>query len=528
MRVQYLFILILFTACGRPATEQDPASPPARGSRAGSNQPPNIIYILADDLGYGDLAIYNPDSKIPTPNLDRLAAEGMRFTDMHSPSSVCTPTRYGILTGRYCWRSRLPQGVLRGYGRSLIEPDRRTVAALLQEHGYHTGVIGKWHLGLDWVLKEGREDALEDESTSMNDLGIVTEMNPDFIDFSRKPTDGPLNHGFDYSFILPASLDMDPYCYLENDSLTAIPDQYTPGNDLNTGYTGAFWRAGRIASGFEFDQVLPTFTQKALDYLEQRSAEDGPFFLYMPLAAPHTPWVPTAEFAGTAGAGTYGDFVHMVDAAVGQVLQKLRELDQEENTLVIFTSDNGPFWTPALIEQYEHRAAGSLRGMKADAWEGGHRIPFIVRWPGKVQAGSQNEALSTLTNLMSTCAGLLGVALGADEGEDSFSILPVLLGEENEVAGQPAVVHHSSRGFFAIRRGDWKLILGRGSGGFSEPRVVEPQPGEATGQLYNLAQDPAETSNAYREHPEVVQELSGLLRKFQEEGRSRNNETMKQ
>lgn len=482
---------------------------------------PNIVYILADDLGYGDLAVYNPASKIPTPNLDQLAAEGMRFTDMHSPSSVCTPTRYGILTGRYCWRSRLPRGVLRGYGRALIEPDRMTVGELLQEYGYHTGVVGKWHLGLDWVLKEGSEQALEDPSTSVSELGIVTEMDPEAIDFTKKPTDGPLNHGFDYSFILPASLDMPPYCYLVNDSLTAIPSEYTPGNDLNTGYTEAFWRAGGIAPGFEFDRVLPTFKQKALTYIEERAAGEQPFFLYLPLAAPHTPWVPTAEFEESTGAGTYGDFVHMVDDAIGEVLRKIEELGLKENTLVIFTSDNGPYWTPALAEQYHHRSAGPLRGMKADAWEGGHRIPFIARWPQRIQPGTESAALSTLTNLMATCADLLGADLDADQGGDSFSILPVLTGQSETVPGQPAVVHHSSRNFFALRKGDWKLILGRGSGGFSEPRVVEPAPGEPTGQLYNLAQDLQERQNRYAEHPAIVAELSALLERFREKGRSR-------
>ncbi len=508
-----LMVGMLLSASGCTSTEKN--------KEETSMLSPNIVYILADDLGYGDVSAYNPTSKIPTPHIDRLAAEGMRFTDAHSPSSVCTPTRYGILTGRYCWRSRLPQGVLRGYGRALIDKERTTVASFLQQHGYHTGVVGKWHLGLDWILKEGHEQAMEAASTSVNGLGIVTEMDPQHIDFSKQPENGPLDRGFTYSFILPASLDMDPYCYLENDELLAVPSDSTPGNDLNTGYTEAFWRAGRIAPGFEFDQVLPTFTNKAVSYIEERSTSKQPFFLYIPFAAPHTPWVPTQEFQGIGEAGTYGAFVNQVDASVGRILTAIEESGLEDNTLVFFTSDNGPFWTPELIEQYSHRAAGTLRGMKADAWEGGHRIPFIVKYPGQVAPGSKSDAIITLTNLLATCADLLNVELEPDEGEDSFSILPILKGQTNAIADQEAVVHHSSRGFFAIRKGDWKLILGRGSGGFSQPQVYEPKKGEVPGQLYHLKEDLQEANNVYSDHPDVVRDLTSILERYQLEGRSR-------
>lgn len=477
---------------------------------------PNIVYILADDLGYGDVSANNPASKIQTSHIDALASAGMRFTDAHSPSSVCTPTRYGILTGRYCWRSRLPRGVLRGYGRALIEKDRTTVASLLKQKGYQTAVVGKWHLGLDWVLKDGVEDLASQEGTHINDLGIVSEMDPDLIDFSRKPTDGPLQHGFDYSYILPASLDMDPYCFLENDSLVAIPSDHTPGNDLNTGYTEAFWRAGRIAPGFEMDQVLPTFKDKAVSFIEQQN-EKAPFFLYLPLAAPHTPWVPTSEYKDTAGAGNYGDFVKMVDDQVGAVLQAISEQGFEDNTLVIFTSDNGPFWTPALIEEYNHRSAAQLKGMKADAWEGGHRIPYIAKWPGKIEAGSTSDATTTLTHLIATVAAMTGVELKANEGPDSHNLLPVFLGKTDTVPGQQAVIHHSSRNFFAIRKGDWKLIEKRGSGGFSKPNTITPEPGEPTGQLYNIKEDISETQNVYQDKPEIVQELQALLNSIRDQ-----------
>jgi arylsulfatase A len=472
-------------------------------------KPPNIIYILADDLGYGDVSIYNSDSKIQTPNIDKLANEGMRFTDAHSPSSVCTPTRYGILTGRYCWRSELPRGVLRGYGESLLEKDRITIASLLKDQDYTTGVVGKWHLGLDWELKSEFIDSLGNSSVIRNQNGMITHMNGDWVDFTKEPMDGPLDHGFDYSYILPASLDMEPYCYLENDILTALPNEHTEGNDLDTDSyaTGAFWRPGRIAKGFDFYEVLPRFVEKAKNFVASHANDEKPFFLYLPLAAPHSPWVPKKEYDGSSGAGQYGDFVQMVDAQVGNFLKGLEELGITDNTIVIFTSDNGPFWKPDYIERFDHRAASMYRGMKADTYEGGHRIPFIVRWPGKVEAGSSSNYKTTLTNLIATSAEIVGVNLNGNTGEDSQSILPILLNDEKNVEVEIPIIHHSSKGHFAIRKGDWKLIEKRGSGGFSIPVTIEPKEGEPIGQLYNLATDPSEKNNIYNENPKVVDAL---------------------
>lgn len=468
-------------------------------------QPPNIVYILADDLGYGDVSVYNPDGKISTPNIDRLAAGGMRFTDAHSPSSVCTPTRYALLTGRYPWRSRLPVGVLRGYSRTLIEPNRPTVASLLKAHGYQTGVVGKWHLGLDWVVKKGSESLL-----ATTDYGIKEEMKPADIDFDQAPTQGPATVGFDYSYILPASLDMPPYCYLENQQLVEKPTAHTDGNKLESGYTGPFWREGSMAPSFDFYGVLPTFVRQAVGFLRQQSAAQ-PFFLYIPFSAPHTPWVPSKNYRGTSKAGEYGDFVQQVDAAVGQVLHTLDSLKLANNTVVVFTSDNGPYWRETFVKQFDHKAAGPFRGMKGDAFEGGHRIPFIVRWPGVVKPGTVSNATTTLANLMATCADVVGTKDPAYKTEDSYSILPVLTGKARQVPNQPAVVHSSSIGYFAIRQGDWKLIEGMGSGGFTEPRNVAPQPGGPTGQLYNLATDIAETNDLYTKNPEKVKELRALL-----------------
>ncbi len=496
-----LGVLLVTFGCGQKKEKTEQTEAPK----------PNIVYILADDLGYGDVSAYNPGEKITTPNIDHLASEGMRFTDAHAPSSVCTPTRYSILTGRYCWRSRLPQSVLGGYGRALIQQDRPTVASILKKDGYTTAVIGKWHLGLDWVVKDGHESALQVPENDPRGIRMVNNMNPEDIDFTKPPTDGPLHHGFDYSYILPASLDMEPYCYLENDTLTELPTGHTDGNDLNTGYTGAFWRAGLMSPNFDFRQVLPHFTEKAVNYINQRSHAEKPFFLYFAMTAPHTPWLPSKEYAGKSQAGDYGDFVTMVDGMVGKVLNALKENGLDQNTIVFFASDNGPFWRPAFVEKFDHRAAYIYRGMKADTWEGGHRIPFMVRWPNHIVPGTVSSATTTLANLMATSMDILGNDPKEAPGEDSYSILPVLLGKAKTVPGQNAVVHESSHGMFAVRQGPWKLIEGRGSGGFSVPQFYTPKPGEPKGQLYNLATDPSETQNIYQEDPGKVTTLSQVL-----------------
>lgn len=508
MRTPYILSLMaLFLSVGISCTEIE--------RNATTSARPNIVYILADDLGYGDVAAYNPNSRIKTPNIDRLISQSMRFTDAHSPSSVCTPTRYGILTGRYCWRSRMPQGVLRGYGRALLEEDRKTVAHLLAEQDYTTGIVGKWHLGLDWVIRPEYQDSINPQTASISAGGVVQEMNADWLDFTQPPSDGPLDHGFDYSFILPASLDMPPYCYLENGTLLSIPDQYTPGNDLDMGYYGAFWRAGRIAPDFKFEEVLPTFTEKATAFISDQAKSNQPFFLYFPLAAPHTPWVAKGEFKESSEVGDYGDFVQMVDATVGRVMESLESNGLAENTILIFTSDNGPFWREDKIAEFEHRAAGQLRGMKSDIYEGGHRVPFVVRWPGHIEAGTQSDHTTTLTNLMTTCAELLEIPVGEGAGEDSYSILPILLGKPSTPEKQP-IIHHSGGGHFAIRKGDWKLMEQLGSGGFTLPRKVDPEPNGPAGQLYNLADDPLEANNLYLERPDEVRALLEELERIRQ------------
>ena len=459
------------------------ASQPAGASR------PNIVYILADDLGYGDVHCLNPErGKIPTPNLDRLAAQGIQFTDAHSGSAVCTPTRYGILTGRYAWRSRLQSGVLLGFSPPLIDKGRLTVPGLLNQHGYQTACIGKWHLGLTFA-------------------GAGSKTN----DLTQPIQDGPTTRGFDYYFGISASLDMPPFAFIENDRFTETPS-----------VEKQWLRKGAAAAGFEAVDVLPMLTRKAVEYLGGRAAERKPFFLYLALTSPHTPIVPTRDWEGKSGLSAYGDFVMQTDWSVGQVLQVLEKNGLAENTLVIFTSDNGcsPAANPQELESKGHYPSYIFRGYKADIWDGGHHIPFLARWPGRIEPGSVSDQLTCLTDLMATCADLLGIKLPDDAGEDSVSVLPAMLGRAT-VPLREAVVHHSINGSFALRQGKWKLELCPDSGGWSAPK-----PGSAEAktlppvQLYDMAADIGERANTQKDHPEIVARLTKLLEKYVTEGRS--------
>lgn len=467
------------------------AAAAAGGLVAAADKLPNIVYILADDLGWGDLGCYNRESQIPTPTADRLAAQGVRFTDMHSPSAVCTPTRYGILTGRYCWRTSLKNGVLWGYSPNLIETRRMTVASMLKARGYHTTAIGKWHLGF------GNEPK---------------------VDYSRTLRPGPLDHGFDSLFGIPASLDMDPYVYVENDHVVEQPTAHTDGQKDPR---GVFWRPGPIAPSLKLEQVLPTLTRRAVDVIRARAAQPAqPFFLYLALTGPHTPWLPLPEFRGRSKAGDYGDFAAQVDAGVGDVVRTLDESGLARDTLVLFTSDNGADWNVEDKQRFPHRANAHWKGRKADISEAGHRVPFIARWPARIKPGSRTSELGCLTDLMATAAEIVGTKLPSDAAEDSYSLLPALLGERVKPIRE-AIVHHSADGMFAIRQGEWKLVEGRGSGGFTRPVRIEPQPGEPAGELYNLARDPAESENVYGRHPNVVARLAALLEKYRTQGHSR-------
>ncbi len=466
------------------------AIPAALSAAAGSGLP-NIVYILADDLGWGDLGCYNKETAVPTPHANRFATQGMRFTDMHSPSAVCTPTRYGIMTGRYCWRSSLKKGVLWGYSPNLIEAGRMTTPSMLKGRGYYTAGIGKWHLGLGSQEK---------------------------TDYDKPLRPGPVDHGFDYYFGIPASLDMDPYVYIENDHAVEKPTAHTDGKNAPR---GVFWRGGGIAPHFHIEDVLPTLTNRAIRLIEEFAAKPAqPFFLYLALTAPHTPWVPKPEFQSKSKAGIYGDFVAQVDDTLGRVLGALDKARLADNTLVIFTSDNGADWKPEDKERFAHRANANWKGEKADIWDAGHRIPFIARWPGHIPAGAVSGELGCLTDFMATAAAITGAQLSKDAGEDSFNLLPALEGRKWKPIRE-AVVHHSSLGMFSIRQGEWKLELGLGSGGFSSPQRIEPKPGGPQGQLYNIYKDPTEADNVWLQHPDIVARLTALLEKYKREGHTR-------
>ncbi len=458
---------------------------------------PNIVLILCDDLGQGDLGCYNAASKTPTPHMDALAKQGMRFTDMHTPSSVCTPTRYGLLTGRYCWRSKLKSGVLGGYSPALIEADRLTLPAMLQKAGYRTGGFGKWHLGLG--------------------------SNPK-VDFAAPFKPSPLDFGFDEYFGIPASLDMDPYVWIANDRAEKEPTGTIGNSKHRREGGGGFWRGGGIAPGFKHIDVLPRITEKAIDYIDRcAKANEGdaaakPFFAYVPLTSPHTPWMPTDEWMKTSKVGYYGAFVSMTDDAIGRIVAALERNKISHNTLVIVTSDNGSHWPVDDVHQWDHKANGDWRGQKSDVHEGGHRVPFIVRWPGKVKAGSVSGQTGCLTDMIATLAQVAGRKLPAGAGEDSFDLSPALLGTDGGKPIRPAVVHHSGSGLFAIRSGEWKLIMGLGTGGFTKPANVKAKEGDPAGQLYNLATDPGETKNVYKENPDVVKRLGDLLEQYKSQG----------
>ncbi len=479
-----------------------------RAHSTGNDGFPNIIVVLADDLGYGDLSSFNPNSGIQTPHLDKMATEGMRFTDAHTSSSVCTPTRYGLLTGRYNWRSRLKQGVLSGKSKALIPGERTTLASMLKRAGYHTAFIGKWHLGWDWAI----EDSTRFDETRWN----VADHE---IDFSAPVTNGPNQLGFDYAYGHAGSLDMSPYVYVENGKVTALPDRKTVGND----YQG-FWREGPTGSDFIHKEVTPNFFRRSMKYIREQSAEKAPFFLYLALPSPHTPILPTEPWQGKSGLNPYGDFVMMIDAYMGELMKTIEEAGIEEHTLIFFISDNGcsPRADFALLKEKGHRPSFIFRGYKADIFEGGHRVPFIAKWPERIRPGSVCHEIICTTDIFRTLAGITGYTVADNEGEDSYDLAPLFEATPRTTPLREATVHHSINGSFAIRQGDWKLIMCPGSGGWSSPTPQECQKLDSLPeiQLYNLRTDPGETTNLEAEQPTRVKALKALLIRYIQDGRS--------
>jgi arylsulfatase A-like enzyme len=476
-----------------------------------NQEAPNIVIILTDDLGYGDLSCLNPASKIKTPNIDLIARSGITFRDAHSSSAVSTPTRYGILTGRYNWRSDLKSSVLDGYSRALIPESRTTVAGMLQSRGYETACFGKWHLGWDWNSIDKGKDS---------------------IDFSKPITRGPTTSGFNYFYGFSGSLDMPPYVYVENDLPTSVPDRLTVGNTSPVGdpdYDGSFWREGPTGSDFDFADCTPNLFRRAGKYIEEHSKSEKPFFLYLALPSPHTPILPDLEFKGSSGLNPYADFVMQIDSEVGKLMKIIEESGEEANTIVIFTSDNGcsPWADIDALKEKGHNPSHIFRGHKADLYEGGHHIPCLLRWPARISKPFEVKQTICLIDFMATFAAISAYNLADNEAEDSYNLLPAILNSDYKNVIREATVHHSINGNFSIRKGEWKLLLSPGSGGWSSPRPGEEETGLPPVQLYNLDIDPGEKVNLYDKYPDIVIGLTDLLRKYIEDGRSTPGEPKK-
>ena len=444
-----------------------------------SERLPNIIYVMCDDLGYGDIRCLAPaTSRIPTPNADQLASQGMVFTDAHSGSSVCTPTRYGLLTGRYSWRTRLQKGVVTGFAPCLIDAKRPTVATFMRSAGYDTAIIGKWHLDFLY-LNPADGKAYNPQQHKTPPVGATIP-------------DGPIHRGFDYFHGFHHARNME--AVIEGD---------------------------RVIEHDAVINMLPRLTRKCVEYLEARKNNPRPFFLYVPLGSPHTPIVPTLQWQGKSGLGPYGDFVMQTDNVLGEINAALDKIGQIDNTLLIFTSDNGCSKAANIknLAKQEHRVSGKLRGSKADLWDGGHRLPFIVRWPGTVTPGTLSDQLICHTDLFATLATLTTKSLPTGAAEDSVSFMPALRGQKI-VSSRNGIIHHSISGHFAYRHGRWKLLLARGSGGWTSPKENEVPDETPEIQLYDMRADVGEKNNLYKKHPEIVQELLAMLNQDVEHGRS--------
>ncbi len=447
---------------------------------------PNILFILADDMGYGDLSSYNSQSKITTPNINKLAENGIRFTNAHAPGAWCVPSRYGLLTGRY--PGRLAD--LNQRQRSLIRPGQLTLASMLKQEGYHTACVGKWHLGFEGVDWENPAS--------------ISEMK-----------DGPVDKGFDYFFGMHASLDIPPYFYIENNQAVESPTLHVEDHasaDATSDVSGAFYRAGGISPDFRHEEVLDEFREKAFAFLDRhiQSRSEDPFFLYLPLTAPHTPWLPKEEFIGKSGAGEYGDFTMQVDQLVGQIIGYLEQNELIDNTIIFFSSDNGPVWFPEDQVKYDHLSTASLRGMKGDMWEGGSRIPFIVSAPSRFDSGAESDQMLCFTDMMATLADLLGAELDDPARFDSYSFLHVLNNTEASKPERNELIIEKN----ACLEGDWKYIDGSGQGGIAArwaPDKSYIQTEQIPGELYNLKKDISEQHNLYNEEPELVEQLRERL-----------------
>lgn len=496
-----LFFAFIFFSCSAKKTTEEKL--------------PNIVILYADDMGYGDLGIQNPNSKIPTPNLDKLASEGIRFTDGHSSSGICTPSRYALLTGQYHWRKF--HDIVNSFEPPVFDEAQLTLPEMLKEKGYVTACIGKWHLGWNWnFLAEpsGRKVQWNRE---------VKYYMPDEIDWDKPISGGPLSHGFDYYFGDDVP-NFPPYTWIENDRILikpTVPLTETP--ETSEGEWEA--RPGPMAEGWRMDEVMPKLTEKAVEYIKSRKGSEKPFFLYFPWTSPHAPIVPAEEFKGKSNAGGYGDFMFQSDWTAGEVLKALEENGFADNTLVIFTADNGPErYAYDRIRNFNHKSSGPLRGLKRDTWEGGHRVPFVVKWPGVIKPGKVSSEVISQVDIMATLAEIVGYKLTNYSAQDSYNLLPLLKGDKNAVNIREATVQNTFKNRFAIRKGDWVLIDSESGMHSQVPEWFNQQFGysenQFPGELYNLKDDIAQKNNLYGQFPEKVVELKALLEKYKSDGRS--------
>lgn len=472
---------------------------------------PNIVILYADDLGYGDVQCYNPErGKIPTPHIDKLAAQGMRFTDGHSSSGVCSPSRYTLLTGRYHWRTRLQAGIVPLWGAPLIAPDRVTIGTLAKQNGYRTACIGKWHLGWDWPIPEDRAALFKEKpkgevTASEAQQAVWREV------FSQPISGGPTTRGFDSYFGTDVP-NHPPFCFIENQRTVGTPSEFLPARLIGNNQASI---QGPALKDWTLEPILPALGDHAVKFITDSATKADPFLLYLPFTSPHTPLSVNEEWKGKSGLNLFADFVMETDAVVGRVLDALEKSGAAENTIVIFTADNGcaPYIGKPDLEKLGHFPSGPLRGAKADAWEGGHRVPFIVRWPGKVKPGSTCHQLVQQADFIATFAEVFETQLPANAGEDSFSLLPLLSGEDRPI--RENAVNCSISGVPSVRQGEWKYIAAPGSGGWGKGG----DPSQPV-QLYNLANDLGETKNLAAAMPEKVAEMQALLERLITNGRS--------
>jgi arylsulfatase A-like enzyme len=478
---------------------------------------PNIVIIYADDMGYGDLNCQNPNSKIPTPNLDQLASEGMRFTDAHSSSGICSPSRFALLTGTYHWRNQ--HGIINSFGKPFFKETDVTLPQVLQKSGYTTACIGKWHLGWDWKFKN------EPSGKTLQGVKEINYYLPEDIDWSAPISGGPLDRGFDYYFG-DGTINFPPYAWVENDKLLELPtkDQDVAERGFETKEGNWEFRPGPMVEGWDPYNVIPTLTKKAVEYVNSQE-KDKPFFLYFALPSPHAPIIPNEEFIGTSEAGGYGDFMVQTDWVAGEVLKALKAKGLDENTIVIFSADNGPEkYAFERAEKYGHYSMGDLRGLKRDVWEGGHHVPFIVKWPGQVRAGSVSNEVISQVDIMATLAAATNTALTEGLAPDSYNLLPIFMEEKYASPLREATVQNTFENVWGLRQGKW-LYINAPSGEHTKmpdsfKQLRNYKDFDTAGLLFDMENDPEQRTNLFAQHPNKIKEMDQLLQNYREQGYS--------